>query len=274
MRNNDVGFSGAVLLTLWTAAPAPLVMVGRAQPASSGERAPTSAPAAFEVVSLKHVGSLLTGTVATPDSFTVKPAGKVDLVYPLNPLLKVAFGVDLLHIIAPEWSKYECYQVIAIPPSGTKPELAPAMLQTMLAERLGLKWHFETRQTDAYALVLGRGPLKITPSTEPLPPRWYLDARYYKQISNVFLFAKYLTVQMDREVIDFTGLQGNYLFNLDWSYMMQDGSNWVRDRDGKSKPDPSVLIKVVKTAGLALEPRKLPIKFLVIDHVDKEPTPN
>ena len=265
---------GSVLLVLWTAAPAAFVMAGRAQPASSGERAPASPPAAFEVVSLKHAGSLLTGTVATPGAFTVNPAGKVDLVYPLNPLLKVAFGVDLLPIIAPEWSKYECYQVIAIPPPGTKLELVPAMLQTMLAGRLGLKWHFETRQTDVYALVLGKSPLKITPTTDPLPLRLNGDARYYKQISNVFLFAKYLTVQMDREVIDLTGLQGNYSFNLDWSYMMQDGSNWVRDRDGKSKPDPSLLIKVVKTAGLALEPRRLPIKFLVIDHVDKEPTPN
>src|ERR1017187_9486313 len=159
MRSNCTGFWGAVLLALWTAAPAVFVMVGRAQPASSSERAPTSTPAAFEVVSLKHVGSLLTGTVATPGPLTVNPAGKVDLVYPLNPLLKVAFGVDLLHIIAPDWSKYKYYQVIAIPPPGTKPELVPAMLQTILAGRLGLKWHFESRQTDVYALMLGKSPL-------------------------------------------------------------------------------------------------------------------
>jgi len=249
-------------------------MVGHAQTASSGERAHTPPLPAFEVVSLKHVGSLLTGTAATPGGFKVGPAGKVDLVYPLNPLLKVAFGVDLLHITAPDWSKYECYQVIGIPPPGTKPELVPAMLQTMLAERMGLKWHFETRQTDVYALVLGKGPLKITSTTDPLPPRWYLNAYDYKQISTVVAFARYLTMQMDREVIDLTGLQGNYSFSMDWSYLMKDGSNWVQDRDGKSRPDPSVLIKVVKTVGLALEPRKLPIKFLVIDHADKEPTPN
>lgn len=144
------------------------------------------------------------------------------------------------------------------------------MLQTVLVERLGLKYHFEERQTTIYALVRGSGPLKLAPTTEPLPARKYVDAYKYKQVSDMDRFAQYLTYRLEREVVDQTGLKGNYAFNMDWSDLAKDGANWLTS----ATMEPAIYISVVKTIGLKLEPRKVPIKFLVVDHANKEPTPN
>ena len=137
----------------------------------------------------------------------------------------------------------------------------------MLAERLGLKCHLENRTADVYALVLGKGPLKLARTAAPLPPYQVLDRRYYKQISTVGGFAVYLTRMMDREVVDLTRLEGSYAFNLDWTDQLEYGID-------RSRPDASLLMKEVKSIGLALEPRKMPFQFLIVDHVDKEPTGN
>jgi uncharacterized protein (TIGR03435 family) len=61
-----------------------------------------------------------------------------------------------------------------------------------------------------------------------------------------------------------TSLQGKYRFTLD-----------VTDH-GKMKEewDPSDWFTMVKSVGLKLEPRKGRVKFVVIDHLNTEPTPN
>jgi uncharacterized protein (TIGR03435 family) len=101
-----------------------------------------------------------------------------------------------------------------------------------------------------------------------------LDQGFYKQVSDIGHFASYLTQYMDREVIDLTGLAGNYRFNLDWSDDIADGRNLVTGKNGRVHPDASVFIKGVKAAGLAIEARRVAIKYLIVDQVSKGPTAN
>ena len=77
---------------------------------------------------------------------------------------------------------------------------------------------------------------------------------------------------MDREVLDKTGITDRYSFDLDWTQGIQ-----AAMRAGEThspRPDLTVVLAAVKRLGLRLEPRRAPVKFLVIDHVNKEPTPN
>jgi uncharacterized protein (TIGR03435 family) len=70
---------------------------------------------------------------------------------------------------------------------------------------------------------------------------------------------------MRREVLDKTGLQGNYQFDLDWSAEVQ--------KEG-ADATPDLAIADARHLGLKLESGKEARKFLVVDHVNEKPTPN
>lgn len=65
--------------------------------------------------------------------------------------------------------------------------------------------------------------------------------------------------QLGRQVVDRTGLQGNYDFTLDWS----------ADPDGVS-----LFTAVQEQLGLKLEAQKGSVKVLVVDSMEKRPAEN
>ena len=103
-------------------------------------------------------------------------------------------------------------------------------------------------------------------------------------------FADTLSRFFDRPVVDLTELKGTYQVALDLS--MEDLRNAARTmgimgpgmgagRDGARPPadaasDPAGLsiFAAVQQLGLKLDPRKVPIDFVVIDHLEKAPTEN
>jgi hypothetical protein len=118
-----------------------------------------------------------------------------------------------------------------------------AMLRTALAERLGLRCHFEEKETSIYALTVPEGGHKLSLATTDAP-----DSR-------------------DRHM----GIQGRYKVDLDLSHDLRGVVDFgVR----RMLPDPGVVIKTIRTRGLNLESRKVPLKLLVVDKVNKEPTAN
>jgi uncharacterized protein (TIGR03435 family) len=86
-----------------------------------------------------------------------------------------------------------------------------------------------------------------------------------------------LESELDRPVVDKTGLTGKYDFTLAFS---RDG---LRPRGPAAAPDaapadpsggPTLLNAVQEQLGLKLESKKDPIDILVLDHIDKVPTEN
>ncbi len=69
---------------------------------------------------------------------------------------------------------------------------------------------------------------------------------------------------MDRPVVDQTGVPGVFDFTLDWA----------EDEEHEAAGLPSIRVALLEKLGLKLEPRKLPVEMLVIDHVDKKPSEN
>jgi uncharacterized protein (TIGR03435 family) len=92
------------------------------------------------------------------------------------------------------------------------------------------------------------------------------------------------TGAVDRVVVDQTGLKGNYEIAVDISEF--DALGIVRQsitfmnmggggNEGvASDPSGSALRTSIQNLGLVLEPKKLPIDMVVIDHVEKTPTEN
>jgi uncharacterized protein (TIGR03435 family) len=155
----------------------------------------------------------------------------------------------------------EWYDVQAIYPKGTPVGTIQLMVRTMLEERLGLKWHWEQRQ--AYGLVPA-GKLNLEPATAGQPERYRGGpGMYLNPYSTLDDFAGRLTADMDRIVLNMTGIPGGFRLSVDES-PAKTGKAWNAEE----------WFWIVRTLGLKLEPRKAPVRFLVIDHLNMQPTPN
>ena len=71
-----------------------------------------------------------------------------------------------------------------------------------------------------------------------------------------------LASRADRPIVDMTDLKGVYDFKLQWT-----------PDDPESGPDRGIL-GALSQLGLHLDSRKMPAQILVIDHVNRKPTPN
>jgi uncharacterized protein (TIGR03435 family) len=85
------------------------------------------------------------------------------------------------------------------------------------------------------------------------------------------------------QIVDMTGLKGNYVVALDFSLadlmkIAQSAGVTLPMREGAetvaSDPGSSSILDAVKALGLKLESRKAPAERLIIDHIEKTPTNN
>jgi uncharacterized protein (TIGR03435 family) len=201
----------------------------------------------------------------------------------INSMIEEAYQIDDIEVDSPKftWDQKHCFVIEATMPPGTSKETARLMLQQALAERFGLKVHWEKRDIPVYALVPGKNGIKIQPDTDPDHPKLRAmtsptgktitmsmqggPGEYFAAGTTLDLFAKNLRYRagLDRPVVDKTGLTGTYSFDLKW--LPTEPPNYV---------DPAILMVVEKELGLRLEKRVLPFNVLVVDHVEEMPTGN
>ena len=79
----------------------------------------------------------------------------------LKMLISRAYGVKDFQVSGPGWIDSLGYDVAAKIPAGVPAEQIPLMLQTLLAERFKLALHRESKTTDLYALIVGKGGPKL-----------------------------------------------------------------------------------------------------------------
>ncbi len=80
----------------------------------------------------------------------------------LKGLMSVAYQVDRDEIAgAPDWSDSANYKIEAKAEGETDTEVLRIMLQSLLEERFGLKFHNETREKEVYILVVADGGHKL-----------------------------------------------------------------------------------------------------------------
>jgi uncharacterized protein (TIGR03435 family) len=140
------------------------------------------------------------------------------------------------------------------------------MAQRLLEERFQLKVHRETRELPIYALVVGKNGPKFKPSAaagEAGVSQGAVQGKYRVTAHKMpmFVLASMLENQMDRIVLDKTGLEGNFDFQLEWA---QDLNANAADVSASS-----VFPAVQEQLGLKLESAKGPVEVIVIDHAEK-----
>lgn len=146
----------------------------------------------FEAVSIRpsppHYGpigapSLFSGGPGSsdPGRLTISHFSVENLIiraYNLTRAVKFA-GLDKIPLsdrVPYPWIEVENFDVVAKVPAGASPEDLGPMLQNMLAERLGLKVHFEKKEMPIYKLVVAKagpkpqkGSVLVPSSTIPDP---------------------------------------------------------------------------------------------------------
>ena len=184
----------------------------------------------------------------------------------LRTLIRNAYGVLPFQLAGePKWSESDRFDINATNASGqqiTQESLKP-LLQGLLADRFHLKAHWETQEKPIYALLVEKNGPKFQPyarapqhgmNTSKVPGKVNMrgsDVPMTELASN-------LGNQLQRFVVDETGLPGHYDFLLHWN-----------PDPAEDSTEPTLPTALHEQLGLKLESRKGPVQMLVIDSAEK-----
>jgi uncharacterized protein (TIGR03435 family) len=145
-------------------------------------------PLAFEVATIKVAPDLMSQlTSGKPPHIGMKIDGaRVDIgAMSLSDLIRTAYKVKPYQISGPAWVAVDRYDIMAKLPDGASKDQVPEMLQTLLAERFKLTIHRDNKDHNVYALVVGKGGLKLQPSPpDTVVPPPDPDAKGGKETKN------------------------------------------------------------------------------------------
>ncbi len=134
--------------------------------------AQTPAPLAFEVASIKPAIPLQEQAMSGKMHVGVNwDKARVDIGgMSLQDLIGIAYKVKPHQVVGPDWLNVDRFDILAKLPEGTTKEQMPEMLQGLLKERFKLTFHKESKEHQIYALIVGKGGLKLKESDpDPAP---------------------------------------------------------------------------------------------------------
>jgi uncharacterized protein (TIGR03435 family) len=211
--------------------------------AASFALAQTSSRPEFEVASIRPSTSTPQGQVSVGvhiDGAQVRIAA-----LSLKDYIGLAYRTKVSNIFGPDWISSDRFDISATIPAGGKTTQIPEMFQSLLADRFQLKFHREKREFPVYALLIGKGELKlkeVPPDSdqgdkEKEPPpinvsgggsaagvslnlgngsSWsFVPNRFEAKKLTMEQFAANLERFADRPIVDMTGLKGQYDLGFD-----------------------------------------------------------
>ena len=230
----------------------------------------------------------------------------------LRDYLGIAYRTKISNIVGPDWIASDRFDISATIPAGNKTAQIPEMFQSLLAERFHLKIHREKRDFPVYALLVGKGELKLkevppdddkAKTPEPINASgggsaagvsvnlgngssWsFVPNRFEAKKLSMDDFAGNLERFADRPIVDMTGLKGHYDFAFD---VNSEDYRPMLIRSAISAgvvlppqalqvldgTSSAALSDALQQVGLRLEARKAPLDVIVVDDAKKTPTEN
>ena len=228
-----------------------------------------SAPPAFETASIHPNPRVERQEIQiSPASLTLRNQTFVFLV-------QWAWDVTPAQIDAPPWFKESCFDILAKAARPVDESQMRLMLQTLLADRFGLKLHKESRTEPVYVMTLAKGGPKFeesaTEGTFAMEQTGAFGlAAHHARMTDL---AQGIGAEIGRPVVDETGLKGRYEIRMNLAPYA------ARAADGGTSPGQFDMMSILFTGlqdllGLKLEARKQSVDVLVIDHAEKTPTAN
>ena len=228
-------------------------------------------------VSDRQINVGVTGNAIRDGRYELHNATMVDLI-------RIAHGVEAEKVAGgPSWLELDRYTVIAKAPAGTSADTARLMLRALLTDRFKLAVHEDTRPLTAFAMTVAGGKHKMkeasgagAPGCQPQPPpqppepgvipRQTAVCRSMTMAALAQLLPRAAGAYLPNPVIDLTGLQGAWDFELSWTarpLLAQAGADGI-----------SVFDALEQQLGLKLELKDMPTSALVVDSVERKPTAN
>lgn len=212
--------------------------------------------------------------------FYGQPGGRIFFGGNLKMLVEIAFNLYGEQVTGgPGWTASQWFEINAVPAENSssrnikvrnvEPTLEQRlMLQSLLRERFGLKFHFASKRGEVYRLTRGKRPLQLKPPKDPAAdPRAIV---YVKQTcvdgeavgtnTTTDYLAQMLSGELRLPVLNETGITGSYDY-----YLPPD--------DPENQDIVAAVFDVVSRLGLKLKRGRGPIRTLVIDHIE-QPSPN
>jgi uncharacterized protein (TIGR03435 family) len=244
--------------------------------ANSQTAGPASTPAflAADVhPSPKRLHAEVQGGTVHGDRYYIRAATMVDLI-------SINYQVDPGNIFGgPPWLAFDRFDILAKVPPSTSEQDARRMVRNLLADRFKLVASPGTRSLPAFVLSASKTPhlkpaaapaepggCQYQPFKDPPPPG---GPNIHFSCRNVTMqaFADFLhqvgSPYLTRPVVDQTGLQGAWDFDIAWTYRIP------KDSDGVT-----IFAAVDKQLGLKLEQKTAPLPVVVVESVNETPTPN
>jgi uncharacterized protein (TIGR03435 family) len=236
----------------------------------------------FEAATLKAVDSKTGLTPGVKGGPGTSDPERIVYTNPLRRLLMTAYGVGSDFISGPAWLDTSEYTITAtIRPGATKEEVNQ-MLRNLLAERLQITIHRETRDMPLYELtVVGKGPQlneyvqgSFAPNGRGMPegrdyPMQFGEKGVSHALANKVTISQlinFLSFQLKRPVVDKTGLTGLYNYKLDFA------PSPGPDDEASMASAPDFITAVREQLGMKLTAKKGPLEIIVVDHAEKLPT--
>jgi len=202
----------------------------------------------------------------------------------LSDLIAEAWEVKGYQVAGPGWLRKARFDVEAKLPPGTTKAQSRLMLQNLLAEQFRLTLHRSTKESAIYALLVAKNGPKLKESASdpnPAPAKggaamtMIPDGRV-RVTGNGATIGNLIDVlgdQLDRPVLDMTGLTGSWDFTLDFTQTRGlTQSARAEDEPPGFSGGATIFAAMPDQLGLRLEPRKAPIDLLVVDSALKNPT--
>lgn len=215
----------------------------------------------------------------------------------LSMLVMEAYNVKYYQVSGLGSRESEIYDIVAKIPLSTTREQFRVMLEKLLTERFHIALHRSSRQMQAYDLIVAKNGPKIKKSADQGAPagdaqlssadrtRISLDregfpvlpsrkagmisidakARMQGVGDTMDQLAAKIENQLDLPVVNSTGILGKYDFSLYWA---------VEPAGGADNSGPSIFSAVKSELGLKLNPRRVSVPLIVIDHIDSAPIGN
>ena len=198
----------------------------------------------------------------------------------VSDIITFAYGLHARQITGgPAWMESEKYDVTAKPAGEGQPndKQWKIMFQKLLADRFQLTFHREKKELSVYAIVVGKTGPKLTKSAgnpSGLPGLFFRGLGDLP-VTNATIadFAGVMqSAVLDRPVVDQTGLEGRFDFQLKWTPdETQFGGLGIKvppPTDDAAAP-PDLFTAMQDQLGLKLQAAKAPVDVIVIDRVAK-----
>lgn len=246
---------------------------------------PNASPSVrFDAVSIKENRSgIERGGVEIPpqsDRIVVSNA-------PMYRIIAFAFDRQRNDLIEglPEWARSERWDIqakVADEDIATFTQLSfvqkKMMLQTVLADRCEMRAHLAKKEVPVYALEVRKEGLRMHASeaseAASASSGWNITVKkgeiHGRAVPMAALLYALSGVSLDRQVIDKTGLEGLYDFDLLWTPEDVAEAHSGSNDKGLGEPlAPSIFTAIQEQLGLRLFATKAQVKAVIVDHIER-----